>query len=107
MRYADGGGLDARGRARREAVRMQAVDLFEQKVAAAEVAARLRVSAKSAYQWQVTWRRQGRDGLVSKGASGAVCRLDPARLARLETELDRGPAAHGWADQRWTLARVA
>jgi putative transposase len=86
---------------------MQAVDLFEQQVAAAEVAARLRVSAKSAYQWQATWRRYGRDGLLSKGAGGAVCRLDAARLARLEAELDRGPAAHGWDDQRWTLARVA
>jgi transposase len=24
----------------------------------------------------------------------------------LEEELGRGPAAHGWEDQRWTLARV-
>lgn len=24
----------------------------------------------------------------------------------LRAELDRGPAAHGWPDQRWTLARV-
>ncbi|MFF3959247.1 winged helix-turn-helix domain-containing protein [Streptomyces sp. NPDC001890] len=27
-------------------------------------------------------------------------------MARLERELERGPLAHGWADQRWTLARV-
>ncbi|MGI5170406.1 winged helix-turn-helix domain-containing protein [Spirillospora sp. CA-253888] len=31
-----------------------------------------------------------------------------ARFELLEAELNRGPAAHGWADdQRWTLARVA
>lgn len=107
MRYADGGGLNARGRARREAVRLQAADLFEWQVPAGQVAARLRVSAKSAYQWQQTWRRDGRDGLLSKGCSGSRCRLDEARLARLEAELDRGPAAHGWVeDQRWTLPRI-
>jgi len=27
-------------------------------------------------------------------------------MARLEEELEHGPLAHGWADQRWTLARV-
>src|SRR4051812_3846819 len=29
------------------------------------------------------------------------------QLQRLRTELDRGPAEHGWTDQRWTLARIA
>jgi transposase len=107
VRYAEGGGLNAVGRARREAVRMQAVDLFEQQVPAGQVAWRLRVSAKSSYQWQQTWRRDGRDGLRSKGPSGSACRLDEAQLARLQDELDRGPAAHGWVeDQRWTLPRV-
>ncbi|MFB9677402.1 helix-turn-helix domain-containing protein [Streptosporangium vulgare] len=29
-------------------------------------------------------------------------------MQRLEAELERGPAVHGWrSDQRWTLARVA
>jgi putative transposase len=51
VRYADGGGLDERGRARREVVRMQAADLFDQGAPAREVASRLRVSAKSAYRW--------------------------------------------------------
>jgi transposase len=107
MRYADGGGLDTRGRARREAVRLQAADLFERQVPAGQVAWRLRVSAKSAYQWQQAWRRDGRGGLRSKGPSGSRCRLDETRLARLESELEAGPAAHGWAeDQRWTLPRV-
>jgi transposase len=107
MRYADGGGLNTRGRARREAVRMQAADLFEQQVPVVRVAQRLRVSAKSAYQWQQSWRRDGRDGLRSKGPGGSRCRLDGARLARLEAELDAGPLAHGWVeDQRWTLPRI-
>jgi putative transposase len=86
---------------------MQAADLFDQRVPAREVASRLRVSAKSAYRWRQTWRRDGRDGLRSKGPSGAACRLDAGRLARLQDELDAGPAAHGWVeDQRWTLPRI-
>jgi transposase len=86
---------------------MRAVDLFEQRVPAGQVAWQLRVSAKSAYQWQQIWRRDGRQGLRSKGPSGCACRLDQARLARLQNELDAGPAAHGWVeDQRWTLPRI-
>ncbi|MFJ2478467.1 helix-turn-helix domain-containing protein [Streptomyces sp. NPDC087659] len=51
MRYADGGGLSPAGRQRREQVRMQAAELFEQNIKPPEVARRLRVSLKSAYQW--------------------------------------------------------
>jgi len=43
MRYPDGGGLTAAGRARREAVRLQAAHLFEQDVSPVQVAHRLRV----------------------------------------------------------------
>jgi hypothetical protein len=47
MRYADGGGLTAEGRARRENVRLQAARLFEQDVDARRIAKILRVSTKS------------------------------------------------------------
>jgi transposase len=33
-------------------------------------------------------------------------RLDARQLAELRAELKRGPAAQGYNDQRWTLARV-
>jgi putative transposase len=46
-------------------------------------------------------------GLASQGAGGYPCRLGSGQLARLAAELDSGPAVHGWADQRWTLERVA
>ncbi|WP_455907357.1 helix-turn-helix domain-containing protein, partial [Streptomyces goshikiensis] len=70
MRYADGGGLTPTGRQRREAVRMQAAELFEQKVKPSEVAERLRVSVKSAYQWHQLWRDGGVQALASRGPSG-------------------------------------
>lgn len=72
-----------------------------------QVAHRLRVSTKSVYQWRRRWRAGGEAALASKGAGGAVCRLDQAQVARLRAALEGGPAAWGWRqDQRWTLARV-
>lgn len=108
MRYADGGGLTAAGRAKREAVRFEAVEMFEQGVRPPEVARRLRVSRKSAYAWHAAWRDGGRPALASKGAGGFPCQLSDAQAERLQVELEAGPAVHGWVeDQRWTLARVA
>jgi hypothetical protein len=58
MRYPDGDGLTAAGRARRESVRLQAAHLFEQDVSTVQVAHRLRVSTKPAYQWRRRWLDQ-------------------------------------------------
>ncbi|MEU8928177.1 helix-turn-helix domain-containing protein, partial [Kitasatospora sp. NPDC048545] len=56
MCYADGGGMTAKARQRREAVRLEAAALFDEGVPPKEVARRLRVTAKSAYQWHQAWR---------------------------------------------------
>ena len=57
------------------------------------------------------WRRAlaagGREALASNGAGGATCTLTTAQVAGLEEVLDAGPAACGYTDQCWTLARVA
>ncbi|MFJ2478629.1 helix-turn-helix domain-containing protein, partial [Streptomyces sp. NPDC087659] len=71
VRYADGGGLTSEGRLRRETVRMQAAELFEQGVKPAEVARRLRVSPMSAYQWYQLGRDGGVQALASRGPSGS------------------------------------
>jgi transposase len=108
MRYSDGGGLTAEGRARREKVRLQAAQMFDQGIKPAQVARLLRVSTKSAYQWRRSWRTGGDAALASKGPGGNACKLDEGQLARLRAAMDLGPAAYGWKeDQRWTLARVA
>jgi transposase len=108
MRYSDRGGLSAVARARREEIRFQAADMFGGGASPVEVAGKLGVTCKSAWQWHRRWQTGGRNALVSKGPGGSVCRLDDAQLVRLEKELMSGPAAHGWEeDQRWTLARVA
>ncbi|WP_406066914.1 IS630 family transposase [Streptomyces sp. NBC_01077] len=96
------------GRRRRETVRMQAAELFEQQIKPSEVARRLRVSVKSAYQWHQLWRDGGVQALASRGPSGSRCRLSPRSLEKLAAYLEQGPAAHGWVeDQVWTASRVA
>src|SRR3954447_16002139 len=107
MRYPDGGGLSPAARGRRETVAVQAAQMFAADVPPVQVATRLRVSTKSAYQWRRRWRAGGEQALASSGPGGARCRLSDAQLHRLRIELERGPAEHGWADQRWTLARIA
>src|SRR3954464_4151841 len=106
MRYPDGGGLSPAARGRRETVRLQAAQMLVADVPPVQVAVLLRVSMKSVYQWRRRWWAGGEQALASKGPGGASCRLSDAQLDRLRTELKRGPAEHGWADQRWTLARI-
>jgi len=108
MRYADGGGLTAEDRARREQVRLAAADLIEAGASDREVATRFRVSRMSANRWRRALTAGGRAALESKGAGGARCKLTPVQVRELEAVLDAGPAVSGWdEDQCWTLARIA
>jgi putative transposase len=107
MRYGDGGGVDQVERGRRELVRQRAAELFEADVPTVEVARRLEVSTKSAYQWRRVWVAGGTPALASKGTSGPDPKLSDEQLARLRSRLEQGPAAAGYGeDQRWTLVRV-
>jgi len=108
MRYADGGGLTAGERARRERVRLEAAELIEAGATDREIAKRFRVSRMSASRWRRALAAGGKEALATKGAGGAKCRLSPVQLAELEAALDAGPAACGWdEDQCWTLARIS
>jgi transposase len=106
MRYPDGGGLDAAERARRERVRLAAVEMIEAGDSNREIARRFRVSRMSVNRWRRALAAGGREALASKGAGGAQCKLAPAQLSELEAVLDAGPAAAGYVDQCWTLARI-
>src|SRR5437764_10241031 len=107
MRYPDGGGLDAAERARRERVRLAAAEMIEAGASDREIAKHFRVSRMSANRWRRALAAGGREALASKGAGGAQCKLSAAQVAELEAVLDAGPGACGYADQCWTLARVA
>ncbi|MEU4728900.1 winged helix-turn-helix domain-containing protein [Streptomyces sp. NPDC023588] len=105
MRYAQGGGLTDAERATRERLRLQAVGRFEGGQKNPDIAAALRISVRSVERWRLAWRELGQTGVLSKGSPGRP-RLSEAQMARLARELERGPLAHGWADQRGTLARI-
>ena len=107
MRYPDGGGLTAAERARREQVRLAAADLIEAGASDREVAKRFRVTRMSANRWRRVLASGGRAALASKGPGGGPCKLSPAQVGELEAVLEAGPAAWGWDDQCWTLARIA
>src|SRR6266852_462270 len=107
MRYPDGGGLDAAERARRERVRLAAAEMIEAGAGDHEIARHFRVSRMPANRWRRALAAGGREALASKGAGGAQCKLTPAQVTELEAVLDAGPAAAGYADQYWTLARIA
>jgi len=106
-RYADGGGQDAAERASREKVRLEAAEMIEAGASDREIPRRLRVSRMSVNRWRRSLAAGGREALASRGAGGAKCKLSEAQVAELEAVLDAGPAACGYDDQRWTLARVA
>ncbi|MFE6800065.1 winged helix-turn-helix domain-containing protein [Streptomyces sp. NPDC057681] len=106
MRYPDGGGLTAEERVRRERVRLAAADLIEAGASDREVARQFRVTRMSANRWRRALATGGRQALVSKGPGGARCKLDTSQLRVLQAVLDAGPAAAGWGDQCWTLARI-
>ncbi len=107
MRYPGGGGLDAAERARREKVRLAAAEMTGAGASDREIARRFRVSRMSVNRWRRALAAGGREALASTGAGGAKCKLTKAQVAGLEEVLDAGPAACGYTDQCWTLARVA
>jgi transposase len=107
MRYPDGGGLTAAERDRREQVRLAAAEMIEAGASDREIARRFRVSRMSANRWRRALAAGGREALASKGAGGAQCKLTAAQLGELEAVLEAGPAACGYEDQCWTLARIA
>ncbi|MEW2570201.1 winged helix-turn-helix domain-containing protein [Streptomyces sp. NPDC047070] len=105
MRYPQGGGLTAERRAFRERLRLEAVDLFAAGHGNVVVAKQLRVSVRSVQRWRRAWLAGGPPALRSRG-SAARPTLDEKLVAVLEQELARGPVAHGWPDQTWTLERI-
>jgi transposase len=87
--------------------RRDAARLFAQGVPQAEVARRLRVSRQSVSRWFPVWQERGEAGLTAAGPVGRPPRLSDEQRARVDAELRKGPGAHGFETQLWTLARVA
>ncbi|MET8747167.1 helix-turn-helix domain-containing protein [Streptomyces sp. NPDC004728] len=74
-------------------MRLQAAELFEQRIKPPKAARRLRVSLKSAFQWHQRWREGGVQALASHGPSGSRCRPSPHCPKKPAVYLQPGPAA--------------
>ncbi|WP_442807181.1 IS630 family transposase [Streptomyces sp. NBC_01294] len=105
MRYPEGGGLTAERRAFREGIRLQAGEGFAAGEKTVVIAKELRVSVRSVERWRRAWREGGMTALRSAGPANSPTVTDE-QFAVLEEELGKGPSAHGFEDERWTLARV-
>lgn len=106
MRYAQRGGYTPAEQQRRERVRLEAAERFARGENVNDIAGDLRVTARTVRRWRNAWREGGTAALRSEGPVSRE-KLSPQQWTWLETELKRGPLAHGFADdQRWTLQRV-
>jgi transposase len=94
-------------RARRQARRLQAAELFAQGVRPAQVARTLGVSKQSTSRWHAAWEGGGVPALASKGPTGVRSRLSDADLERVAQALGKGASAHGFTGELWTLRRIA
>ena len=90
-----------------EARRFQAARLFGRGKSQASVARALGVRRATAHRWYHAWRAEGREALRAAGRAGRKPRLDRRQWARIEAALLRGPTAHGFATDLWTLPRIA
>ena len=87
--------------------RIEAGRLFSRGFSQAEVARRLGVSRQSASRWHAMWKEHGHKGLKSSGPRGRRFRLTPGQKPPLKCALIRGPQAHGWKTDLWTLPWIA
>lgn len=87
--------------------RLEAGRLFRQGVHPAEVARRLGVSRQSATIWHHSWQESGTKGLRKAERTGRPSKLTEAELRQVEKALLKGPLAHGFSTDLWTLDRVA
>ncbi|MFE6820972.1 winged helix-turn-helix domain-containing protein [Streptomyces sp. NPDC057690] len=86
-------------------MRLEAGERFAQGEKNAVIAKELRVSVRSVECWRQARRQDGRVALASAGPPKLPNLIDD-RFAELEKAPVKGPAEHGWEDQRWTLARI-
>ncbi|MEU6669274.1 winged helix-turn-helix domain-containing protein [Streptomyces sp. NPDC046727] len=105
MRYAQGGGQTDERRAFREQLRLEAAERFRQGDENVVIAHDLRVSIRSVQRWRKAWSQDGPRALASNGPASLPL-LSDELFAVLERELAKGPVAHGWPDQTWTLSRI-
>ena len=87
--------------------RMRAAGMFDSGKSQAYVVSKLEVSRQSASRWYHAWKERGRKGLIGAERAGRKPRLNREQIQAVERALRRGPLAHGYPTDLWTLARLS
>lgn len=85
---------------------MQAGELFAAGQSRAQVAEQCGVTWRSAHQWHRVWSQGGVGALKATTKPGPALKFSEEDVVVLEKELRRGPVAHGYDNDLWTLPRV-
>lgn len=85
--------------------RVRAGALFAAGFSQAEVARRCGVTRQSALRWQRLYEQGGLQALEPR-QRGRPTKLTDEELGQLGAALQRGPAAHGWTTDLWTIERI-
>ena len=87
--------------------RRRAVKLLREGLGVREVARMVGASPGPVTTWRQAYDRDGAAALKPRRHPGGVPKLSPDRVTVLLTLLARGAVAHGYANDLWTLDRVA
>jgi transposase len=90
-----------------ECQRLQALALLQAGHHPGEVARRLGVSPGAVSRWKKIYQHAGPKGLQSKPPPGRRPKLMARQRRKLERLLRKGPLAHGYTTDWWTLKRIA
>jgi len=93
-------------RQEQEHKRQQAAAMFEAGARQAQVVTALGASRSAVSRWHTAWLAGGPAALAARRATGRPPKVSPEQLLTLEQELLRGPTAHGYATELWTLERI-
>lgn len=86
---------------------MRAVALLERGMGVCDVARAVGVRSGSVSRWKAMYQRAGKEGLRSKPHPGGKARMTREQKGQLLALLAKGPRAHGYKTDLWTLRRVA
>ena len=87
--------------------RRKAGRLFAKGKTQADVSRELAVSRQSVSRWYADWQAGGNRALAAAGRAGRMPKLSERQLGQVVAVLGRGPLAHGYATDMWTLQRAA
>src|SRR5215831_13834922 len=87
--------------------RRRAIALLAQGVSLRQVARRVQASVGSVSQWRQAWQQGGEAALAPKPTPGRPRRLTAQPCTQLGELLLQGATAHGFANELWTLRRIA